>query len=202
MEEIVMIGIFYVHGFNSALKQSKIDALSNILDSKRYKVIGTQWNSEDTFDNNVATLINQINSVSDQFDDIVIIGCSLGGFYARYIACKLNCYAVLINPVVEPLIQMEPLIGSFKNYVTGNKYEFTDKLLQSYAAGLVKDTCNCLTYVSRTDKILPNNTSFVYFYRQLYGKIIETETEHRVDDYSQLPNFAEEINTLVNTLAG
>lgn len=200
-----MIGVFYIHGFNSGYKQAKIDAVDHILnqDDKLFDVHGLQWDSSADFTKNADQMLEQLQTAEQQYDDIVLIGCSLGGFYARYLANQLQCYCVLINPVVDPVEQLSKLVGIHTNYVTNKKYVFTDFVLQTYAFGMINiNDCHCLTYVSTIDKVLPTNLAFVNHYKNLFGKIIETTTDHMVSDYSVLPNFANEVRTLVNTIAG
>ena len=197
-----MIGVFYIHGFNSGFKQSTVDALDNVLNSseKLFEIHGLQWDSGVDFVTNTCTLMRDLNQ--HDYEDIVLIGCSLGGFYARYLASMISCYCVLINPVVDPSKQLINMAGEHVNYVTNKKYSFTKELLQSYSRGMIQLNCNCLTYVSTADLVLPNNIDYINKYRDLYGKIITTKTNHRIVDYNELPNFANEVTTFVNTIAG
>jgi len=50
--------------------------------------------------------------------DIVLMGSSLGGFYATYLSQKYDLPAVLINPAVRPFELWEEHIGEHRNYYT------------------------------------------------------------------------------------
>jgi hypothetical protein len=63
---------------------------------------------------------------------ITFIGSSLGGFYATYLAEKLGCRAVLINPAITPHIGLASYLGPQKNLHTGEPYELTRAHLQGW----------------------------------------------------------------------
>ena len=44
-------------------------------------------------------------------ESMAVIGSSLGGFYATYLAATLDCRAVLLNPAVEPARDLQRHIG-------------------------------------------------------------------------------------------
>lgn len=43
-------------------------------------------------------------------EDLTIVGSSLGGFYATYLAEQLGCRAVLLNPAVHPRRELEKYV--------------------------------------------------------------------------------------------
>jgi len=63
-----------------------------------------------------------------------LVGSSLGGFYATYLAEKHGCRAVLIQPAVRPHIGLEALLGPQKNLHTGEAYELTRAHLEAWRA--------------------------------------------------------------------
>ena len=58
-----------------------------------------------------------------------LIGSSLGGYYATYLAERHGLKAVLINPAVAPYRLLEPLLGPQQNYYSGETYALTSQHL-------------------------------------------------------------------------
>jgi predicted esterase YcpF (UPF0227 family) len=61
-----------------------------------------------------------------------LIGSSLGGFYATYLAEQHGLKAALINPAVDPHIGLRAYLGSQKNLHTGEPYELTEAHLSEW----------------------------------------------------------------------
>jgi uncharacterized protein len=61
-----------------------------------------------------------------------LIGSSLGGFYATYLAEKLGLKAVLINPAIDPHVGLRAYLGAQKNLHTGEPYELTEAHLREW----------------------------------------------------------------------
>lgn len=66
--------------------------------------------------------------MSDLTDDAIgLVGSSLGGFWATYLAEKHNVPAVLVNPAVSPHTRFAEVVGQrLKNYHTDDEYCLTD----------------------------------------------------------------------------
>ncbi len=57
---------------------------------------------------------------------VCLIGTSLGGFYARYLASIYKLRAILINPVLNPSAHMKKYIGTkLTNFKTEKEFVFT-----------------------------------------------------------------------------
>jgi len=56
---------------------------------------------------------------------LTLVGSSLGGYYASWLAEKYDLRAVLINPAVQAPTLLEGLIGRHANFHTGETFEFT-----------------------------------------------------------------------------
>ena len=56
---------------------------------------------------------------------LTLVGSSLGGFYATWLAEKYAAKAVLINPVVVAAIQLERYLGPQTWLYSGEPFEFT-----------------------------------------------------------------------------
>jgi predicted esterase YcpF (UPF0227 family) len=88
---------------------------------------------------------------------ITLVGSSLGGHYATWLAEKHDLRAVLINPAVNPHLLLAPAIGPQKNLYTGEKYQFTPQhLAELESYNIVTITCpdRYLLLVQSGDEVL------------------------------------------------
>lgn len=53
-----------------------------------------------------------------------IVGSSLGGFYATWLAQRLDCRAVLLNPAVQPPRDLEKYVGVSTQFHSDEPFEF------------------------------------------------------------------------------
>ena len=67
-------------------------------------------------------------------DDVTLIGSSLGGHYATWIAERHGVRAALINPAIAPHRLLAAALGPQKNLYTGETYELTAKHLDELRA--------------------------------------------------------------------
>jgi predicted esterase YcpF (UPF0227 family) len=65
-------------------------------------------------------------------DHCCLVGSSLGGFYATYLAEKHGLKAVLINPAIDPHVGLRAYLGPQKNLHTGEPYELTEAHLREW----------------------------------------------------------------------
>ena len=57
---------------------------------------------------------------------LTVVGSSLGGFYAGWVAERIGCRAVLINPAVRPWAFVRDFLGEQTVYGTGRKVLITE----------------------------------------------------------------------------
>lgn len=57
-------------------------------------------------------------------DRLTLIGSSLGGYYATCLAERLGCRAVLLNPAVQPPLDLEKYVGVTTAYHSDEPFEF------------------------------------------------------------------------------
>ncbi|MBS1159451.1 MAG: hypothetical protein H6R15_1870 [Proteobacteria bacterium] len=57
---------------------------------------------------------------------VTLVGSSLGGHYANYLAEKHGLKAVLINPAVVDLLDLDLFLGEHANFHTGAAFRFTE----------------------------------------------------------------------------
>ncbi len=103
------IMIIYIHGFNSSSQSGKAQELKRWLAARER---AHEWICPD-LPHRPAEAITLLASLIEQAaTPPKLLGSSLGGFYANYLAGKYDLKAVLINPAVHPTLLLRPLLGS------------------------------------------------------------------------------------------
>jgi len=67
-------------------------------------------------------------------DTLAIVGSSLGGFYATWLAERFGCRAALVNPAVDPLKDLDKHVGVTTAWHTGEPFEFKREYIDELAA--------------------------------------------------------------------
>ncbi len=57
-------------------------------------------------------------------EQVTLVGSSLGGYYATWLAEKLNCRAVLLNPMVKIPTNMDQFVGVTTAFHSDEPFEF------------------------------------------------------------------------------
>ena len=57
-------------------------------------------------------------------EELAIIGSSLGGYYATWLAERLGCRAVLLNPAIVPLADLDKHVGVSTQYHSDQPFDF------------------------------------------------------------------------------
>ena len=67
-------------------------------------------------------------------DGIAVIGSSLGGFYATWLAERFGCRAALVNPAVDPLKDLDKHVGVTTAWHSDEPFEFKRAYIDELAA--------------------------------------------------------------------
>jgi hypothetical protein len=123
--------ILYIHGFNSSPSSVKAQQ------TKHYLL--TNFPAVTFFCPQLATspsaAIEQLIAIIDKQNSIEvsrwrIIGSSLGGYFAGYLAEKYLCSAVLVNPAVKPYELLVDYLGQQVNPYTNEVYQVSTDHIQ------------------------------------------------------------------------
>ena len=76
-----------------------------------------------------------------------LVGSSLGGFYATWLAEKYNCPAVLINPSVRPHETLQKYLGENINYYTAESWVFDEEHIRQFRALYIDKVSNPQRYL-------------------------------------------------------
>jgi hypothetical protein len=120
--------LLYVHGFNSSPASHKARLLKQRLEAMGRGREFTCPTLPDRPAYAMALLEEQLSRM--QPAEVTLVGSSLGGYYATYLAEKIGMRAVLVNPAVEPYLGLQAYLGPQKNIYTGATYELTHRHLE------------------------------------------------------------------------
>jgi predicted esterase YcpF (UPF0227 family) len=118
-----MTALLYIHGFNSSELSHKATLLGDA--AKRLGVPNTVISPRLSWQPTQA--IKQLEKIieANQQQGLTLIGSSLGGFYAAYLAEKYTLKAILVNPAVQAPILLKDYLGPQTNPYTNEVYELT-----------------------------------------------------------------------------
>lgn len=111
-----MATLLYIHGFNSSPQSLKAQQTQSWLAAKHPDIAFRCPFLSPYPDLAMAELDAALASLADP---IYLIGSSMGGFYATWLAAQRGARAVLINPAVRPWLGRDYLLGPQANHHTG-----------------------------------------------------------------------------------
>jgi hypothetical protein len=117
------LAIVYLHGFNSGPQSTKAQVLKRALEERglgrRFACPQLPHHPDEA----IALVEGEL--ARHPAGAATLVGSSLGGFYATYLAEKHAARAVLINPAVRPQRDLESYLGLQRHLYTGAEYELT-----------------------------------------------------------------------------
>ena len=175
--------ILYLHGFASCG------------DSNKTKVLKAYFGEKEVLAPDLPVNPHKALSVARKIiidhDIDLIIGSSLGGFYASNLTETMGIKSVLINPSVQPFITLAPFVGTNQYWCSGEDFEFTKEDLSSlfeYAIAAPTDLSRYFLLLQTGDEVLD--------YRQAEQKykdskmIVQEGGNHR---FENLQDYLKEI---------
>ena len=122
-----MATLLYLHGFNSSPRSAKATALKTWL-AQHYPEITMVVPELPPYPAETAELLESI-VLEHGGEPLGVVGSSLGGYYATWLAERHGLRAVLINPAVVAPLALESFVGMQDNLYTGERFEFTHQHL-------------------------------------------------------------------------
>jgi uncharacterized protein len=122
--------ILYIHGFNSSPASFKAGLLGQKLASIGQ---GKEFRAPH-LPHRPAAAAALLKAEVAKHPAAALVGSSLGGYYATWLAEKHGSRAVLVNPAVRPYERLRAEVGMQQNLHSGEHYEFTAQHLDELAA--------------------------------------------------------------------
>ncbi|MEB0204820.1 YqiA/YcfP family alpha/beta fold hydrolase [Pseudomonas sp. CCC3.1] len=113
--------ILYIHGFNSAPESKKATQLLSVMQrmglSDQLRVPALHHHPREA--------LAQLQAAILELDRPLLVGSSLGGYYATYLAEQHGLKALLVNPAVSPHRMFDGYLGTQTNLYSGETWELT-----------------------------------------------------------------------------
>lgn len=153
--------ILYLHGFTSGPQSHKAQALSSRMEERGMggAFVCPQLPAAP------AEAVRLTESIFETQPVVALVGSSLGGYYATWLAEKFDLRAVLVNPAVVAHISLERYIGQQQWLYSGERFDFTQRHieeLRSIEVPLLGNPKRFWLMVEEGDEILD--------YRQAVGR--------------------------------
>ena len=177
--------LVYLHGFRSSPRSSKavmtgeaVAALSTIQHPIEWycpQLVASPKSS-------MEMVINHIEAAKP--DRLVVIGSSLGGYYANFLAEKYHCKAVVLNPAVRAPKELASHVGMLTEYDTDEPYDFRSEYIDELKALQVESISEPTRYfliAAKGDELL-DWKEMVDFYKGAQQLVLDG-SDHGIADY-------------------
>jgi predicted esterase YcpF (UPF0227 family) len=97
---------------------------------------------------------------------LLLVGSSLGGFYATVVAERTGCRAVVLNPAVHPHRHFERYLGPQENLYTGERFDLTRGHVAELAEldpPAIRDPGKYWLIVETADEVLDYREAVAYY---------------------------------------
>lgn len=185
-----MKSVLYIHGFNSSPSSFKAQQTSAWLTS-RHQDINFTCPVISPFPNVAMQQLDAAIATLNKHGNVGLVGSSMGGFYATWLAEKYGYKAVLINPAVAPWQGRDYLLGDQENYHTGEVHHIKQRHLdelERFDVATLSQPSRLLVLVQSGDEVLD--------YRQAVVKyadcqvVVEQGGDHGFQNYqNHLPDI-------------
>lgn len=130
--------IIYIHGFGSSGQGGKSSQLRAYFKSRGIPFIAPSLSYVPEL------AISTLEELIATYEDVTLMGSSLGGFYAMYLAEKFGLKAVLINPAMNSSRTLARVLSDTAyNYYDGSSFQWNQahiEMLKKYKVDKVHDS--------------------------------------------------------------
>jgi predicted esterase YcpF (UPF0227 family) len=125
------VHVLYLHGFRSSPRSFKARVIQQRMAAagRAHQLICPQLPASPE-----AAMDLVLTLAERHADHLAIIGSSLGGFYATWLAERFGCRAALLNPAVDPLANLAKHVGVTTNWHSDEPFEFKPEYIDELAA--------------------------------------------------------------------
>lgn len=181
--------ILYLHGFRSSPLSFKTSLLATRMQAlgRGNEYICPQLPASPRAAIEMALAIAQTVPPAE----LTLIGSSLGGYYATWLAEKLACRAVLLNPAVHAARDLATQVGVKTQYHSNEAFEFKREYIDELAALAVPAITQPQRYflIAATGDELLDWREMVAQFADAKQRVIEG-SDHGISDFAE---YADEV---------
>jgi uncharacterized protein len=175
--------ILYLHGFRSSPRSRKAQMLRERLRQRglegRYACPALPASPR------TASGIALAAAQSVPENELTLIGSSLGGFYATWLAEKIGCRAILLNPAIDPARDLQAHIGLQPVYFSNEEIEFRPEFIHQLRELEVPVTRRERYFlIAATGDTVIDYRAMVAKYRGAQQRLIDG-SDHELSDFAQ-----------------
>jgi predicted esterase YcpF (UPF0227 family) len=176
--------ILYLHGFRSSPQSRKAQQVQACMQAlgRAGEYVCPQLPASPR----VAIEVAQATAALVPAPELCVIGSSLGGFYATWLAERLGCRAVLLNPAIRPYDDLRGYIGTQPVYFSAAtidmRPEFLDELLALDTPAITRPERYFL--VAATGDAVIDYRTMVAKYAGCRQRVI-AGSNHEISDFAQ-----------------
>lgn len=126
--------IVYLHGFNSSAQTAKGRLLARAAAAAGDPPLFHLPSLPHRPARAMREICAWIDARAPDAGRLTLVGSSLGGYYATWLAEKYGARAVVINPAIRPFDDLRAFVGRQRNLHTGEEYDVTPEHLDELAA--------------------------------------------------------------------
>jgi predicted esterase YcpF (UPF0227 family) len=179
--------LLYLHGFRSSPQSAKARLMAQHMQAQHPEVVwlGPQLPPSPRAAMEMVTRATQ----KWPAESMAVVGSSLGGFYATWVAEQRACRAVLLNPAVDPARDLEKYIGEQTQFHAPEEHfyfkaEYVQEL-RDLRCGELHQPQNYLAVIAKGDEVLD--------WREMHARYAAAKVLLLEGGDHALSNFAEHL---------
>lgn len=154
--------ILYIHGLNSSPASLKASQLRRAMEqlglAAQLRVPALHHHPRQA--------MAQLEALIAELGRPVLVGSSLGGYYATHLAERHGLPALLINPAVRPHLRFDGYLGPQKNYYSDETWELTADHVTALAeldVACLQDPARYQVWLQTADETLDYRDAQAYY---------------------------------------
>jgi len=187
--------LIYLHGFRSSPRSAKASLLA-----ERMRTLGRAADFVcPQLPPSPFAALELVKKLAPQPRD-TLVGSSLGGFYATWLAEKTGARCVLLNPAVDPADGLQRYVGVQKMFHSDEPFEFKDEHvaeLRALTVGAITFPARYFLIAAKGDELL-DWRDMVAHYPGARHKVLEG-SDHGLADF---PDYLDEVLEFAGVLPG